>query len=122
MARRPAGEVTRVETLAAEGALPPNYLVQILIELKASGLVRSIRGKDGGYQLARPASEITFADVLRAIHGPLFDSPAISDNRCPAEIQEAWRRLQTAVEREAATINFQQLLEGGAERNRMFYI
>ena len=122
MARRPAGEITRVEALATEGGLPPNYLVQILIELKASGLVRSVRGKEGGYQLARPAAEITFGDVLRAIHGPLFDSPALGDERCPAELRDAWQRLQAAVEREAAAINFQQLLENGAERNRMFYI
>ena len=82
-----AGVVRRVEELALEQGIPPNYLVQILLELKAKQLVRSVRGKDGGYLLARPPSQITMGDVLRAIHGRVFESPAQSDPKCPAELQ-----------------------------------
>src|SRR5207247_7144337 len=54
----PDGGARRVEELAAEQGVPSNYLVQILIELKANRIVKSQRGKDGGYQLARaPRSE-----------------------------------------------------------------
>ena len=60
----PTAVALRVEDLAAEQGVPANYLVQILIELKAQGIARSVRGKEGGYLLARPPAEITMADVL----------------------------------------------------------
>ena len=63
----PSGEVQRVEDIAGRHGIPANYLVQILLELKARGLVRSVRGKEGGYRLAKPPAEITFGDVLRGI-------------------------------------------------------
>ena len=118
----PTNLAVRVEQLAREQGVPANYLVQILIELKAQRIVKSHRGKEGGYLLARPPAEITLADILRSVHGQLFDSPALSDQQCPVELKDAWRRLQRAVEEEAASINFQQLLEADGERDRMFYI
>ena len=113
---------TRVEEIAAENGVPANYLVQILIELKSQQIVRSLRGKEGGYRLARPPSDITLADVLHCIHGALFDTPALSDSQCPPELRDAWLRLQKAVEKEAGAVTFQQLVEAGADRARMFYI
>lgn len=112
----------RVEEIARENGVPPNYLVQILIELKSAEIVRSLRGKSGGYQLARPPASITFADVLHCVHGALFDSPAFKDPRCPPELRDAWQRLRKAVELEAARMNFQQLAEAGGDPVRMFYI
>ena len=120
--RHGSGEVTRVETVAAENGIPPNYLVQILIELKSAQIVKSVRGKEGGYLLARPPAEISFADVLQCVHGPLFESPALTDEKCPPELREAWTRMRDAIEGEARAINFQQLLEVAGERERMFYI
>jgi Rrf2 family protein len=116
------GQAVRVETLANEQGIPPNYLVQILIELKAQGLARSLRGKEGGYLLSRPPVEITLGDVLHAIHGTVFATPALEDNQCPAELQRAWQRLQNAVEETASDINFQQLLDEGRDKEKMYYI
>ena len=118
----PSGAVQRVEDIAAHRRIPPNYLVQILIELKSRGLVQSVRGKAGGYRLARPPAEITFGDVLRAIHGEVFNTPALSNGKCPPELHRAWLRLKTAAESAADAVNFQQLVEEGAEKERMFYI
>jgi Rrf2 family protein len=59
------------EELARRQAIPKNFLENILTELRRAGIVRTRRGADGGYQLARPAAEITVADVLRAVEGPL---------------------------------------------------
>ncbi len=59
------------EQLAGAQRLPPKFLEAILAELRQAGLVCSRRGADGGYWLARPASEITVADVMRATDGPL---------------------------------------------------
>lgn len=112
----------RVETLAAEQAIPPKYLAQILLELKAQQLVRSQRGKDGGYLLARPPAEITLGAVLRCIHGHVFDTPALEDTRCPPELRLAWRQLQSTLERAADSITFQHLIDQSAERGKMYYI
>ncbi len=108
-----AGRSVKADEMAAEQGIPANYLVQILIELKAKQLVRSVRGKQGGYLLARPPAEITLADVLRAVHGEVFDSPALSDRKCPPELRDAWQRLQESVESAAGALTFQQLVERG---------
>jgi Rrf2 family protein len=62
--------VTAVQ-LAEAQQIPPKFLENILSQLRRSGLVRSQRGPEGGYWLARPANEIFLADVIRAIDGPL---------------------------------------------------
>lgn len=118
----PTGAARRVEDLAAEQGLPANYLVQILIELKAQKIVKSLRGKDGGYLLARTPAEITFGDILRCVHGQVFDSPALSDPHCPPELRAAWKKLQSVLENAADAITFQQLLDEGAEKAKMYYI
>jgi Rrf2 family protein len=118
----PTGEAVRVEDLAVEQCVPANYLVQILIELKATGIARSVRGKEGGYLLARPPAEISLGDVIRAVHGTVFDTPALSDTDCPPELRRAWQRLQQAVNDSADEITFQRLLEERAEKEKMYYI
>lgn len=116
------GAAVRVEDLAAEQSVPGNYLVQILIELKAQGIARSLRGKEGGYLLAKPPAEITLGDVLRAVHGAVFDTPALNDPECPAELRRAWQRLKDSLERTAAAVTFQKLLEESSEKEKMYYI
>jgi Rrf2 family protein len=59
------------ERIAEAQHIPFKFLENILIELKHAGLVRSQRGAEGGYWLARPAYEITLAEVVRAIEGPI---------------------------------------------------
>jgi Rrf2 family protein len=118
----PTGAALRVEQLAAEQGVPANYLVQILIELKAHGIARSVRGKQGGYLLARPPSEIKLGHVLRAVDGQVFDTPALGDSDCPLELRHAWRQLQRALEAAADAISFQQLLEESAGKEKMYYI
>jgi Rrf2 family protein len=65
------GVPVKGEQLARSQSIPQNFLENILTELRRAGIVRTRRGADGGYQLARPAAEITVADVLRAVEGPL---------------------------------------------------
>jgi Rrf2 family protein len=116
------GAAVRAEDLAAENGIPPNYLVQILLELKAQQIVKSQRGKDGGYTLARPPGEITFGDVLRCLHGQVFESPGANDPGCPAELRNSWSALQQALDRAANEINFQKLLDDAAAKEKMYYI
>jgi Rrf2 family protein len=123
LAQHYAGGVARtVDDMASEQGIPPNYLVQILIELKSAQIVKSQRGKDGGYLLARPPSEITFGDVLRCIHGEIFDSPALGNPPPPPELRQAWEELRRAVNQTADAITFQQLIEAGLDRGKMYYI
>jgi Rrf2 family protein len=118
----PNGVALRVEDLAEEQGVPANYLVQILIELKSQGIARSVRGKEGGYLLARPPAEISLGDVLRAVDGTVFDTPALSDSDCPPELHRAWKRLQQAVGSAADEITFQKLLDENMAKEKMYYI
>jgi Rrf2 family cysteine metabolism transcriptional repressor len=123
LARRYAGGAAlRVEDLASEQGVSANYLAQILVELKAQGIARSVRGKEGGYLLGRPPGEITLRDVLRAVDGTIFESPAFRDADCPAELKRAWERLRQAIEAAAGGITFQQLLEESSDKEKMYYI
>ena len=118
----PGGGAVRVEDLAAEQGIPANYLVQILIELKAQGIARSVRGKEGGYLLARAPATIRLGDVLRAVQGEVFDTPALGDANCPPELRNAWQKLKTAVDDAANRIDFQQLLDEVSAKEKMYYI
>ncbi|HWW00235.1 MAG TPA: Rrf2 family transcriptional regulator [Candidatus Acidoferrum sp.] len=118
----PAGRALKVEDLAAEQGVPANYLVQILIELKGQGIARSVRGKEGGYLLARPPAEISLGDVLRAVHGTVFDTPALADPDCPPDLRRAWQKVQQAVGAAADAITFQKLLDESSEKEKMYYI
>jgi Rrf2 family protein len=62
---------TKGDTIAQAQSIPVKFLENILSDLRHAGLVRSQRGADGGYWLNRPADEITVADVIRAVEGPL---------------------------------------------------
>lgn len=117
-----AGSARKVEDLAGEQGIPANYLIQILIELKAKQLVRSVRGKDGGYLLARPPAKITLGDVLRAMHGNVLDPPALGDPQCADELREAWSRFKLAVEQAADGLDFQAVLERAGDTAKMYYI
>lgn len=61
----------KIDEVARAGAIPAKFLESILAQLKREGLVGSKRGSEGGYWLARPAAEVTVADVVRLIDGPL---------------------------------------------------
>jgi len=65
------GSPTSVRDIADRTSLPQPYLEQILLALKGAGLVRSKRGVGGGYVLARPAEEITLAQIVSAVDGPI---------------------------------------------------
>jgi Rrf2 family protein len=59
------------DRIATAQAIPPNFLENILADLRNAGLIASRRGAEGGYWLAQPAGEISLADVIRAVDGPL---------------------------------------------------
>jgi Rrf2 family iron-sulfur cluster assembly transcriptional regulator len=82
---------TSVKEIAERTALPQPYLEQILLALKGAGLVRSKRGVGGGYVLARPPIEITLAQILSAVDGPMA-TPVDEHDHCEGHcvLQEVW--------------------------------
>ena len=67
-----------ISAIAADQKLPRKFLEIILLDLKNGGLVHSYRGKLGGYRLAKPASQISFGEIIRMIEGPLALVPCVS--------------------------------------------
>jgi len=76
LARNFEKKLITISELAEANDIPQKYLEQILISLKQSGFVRSVRGPSGGYKLSKSPVEITTAEVIRSIDGPL--APVIS--------------------------------------------
>ena len=71
LATSPDGRPVKAERIATAQKIPLNFLENILGELRHAGIVRSQRGADGGFRLAKPAERVTIADVMRAVEGPL---------------------------------------------------
>jgi Rrf2 family iron-sulfur cluster assembly transcriptional regulator len=82
---------TSVKEIAERTSLPQPYLEQILLAVKGAGLVRSKRGVGGGYVLARPPEDITLAEILAAVDGPITTLMEEHDH-CEGHciLQEVW--------------------------------
>jgi len=90
------------ERLATAQAIPPKFLESILLELRRGGLVVSQRGAEGGYRLGRAAAEITVADVIRAVEGPIATirgvrPEEVSYSGSATALREVWIDLRTAM-------------------------
>jgi Rrf2 family protein len=99
----PARPVTADQLAQAQG-IPPKFLESILLQLRRGGVVNAQRGPEGGYWLARPAGEISLADVIRVIDGPLANvrghrPETLGYQGAAHALQEVWIALR-ASERE----------------------
>jgi Rrf2 family protein len=106
------------ERLASAQDIPLKFLESILLQLRRGGIVQSQRGPEGGYWLARPAEEISVADVLRAIDGPLTlvaghrpGTVAYPDE--VAALQDVWEDTRAALRRVLEDATFDRLAESG---------
>ena len=95
-------EVIKGERIATAQAIPLNFLENILLDLKQAGIVSSRRGPDGGYFLAKPAAEVSIADIIRAAEGPLATvrgvRPQSLDYAGSAEpLQQVWIALRASL-------------------------
>jgi Rrf2 family protein len=90
------------EAVAQREQIPVQFLQKIFHELRRARLVSSQRGPDGGHRLARPPDEITVADVIRAVEGPLAEvrgelPESLHYNGSAVPLQEVWIALRTNV-------------------------
>ncbi len=92
----------RLRTISQAHRIPPRFLVQILLQLKASGLVASIRGSSGGYQLARSPASISLAEVINAIDRNSATPPeplAMPRSPTAQSVREVWEEIQSEEKR-----------------------
>lgn len=108
--------LTAEEVAGAQG-IPSRFLGSILTDLRRAGLVTSRRGTDGGYRLARPAREISVADVMRATDGPLAEvrglRPEMTSYTGAAEhLQAVWIATRAALRAVLEPISLDHVAQG----------
>ena len=105
------------EALATEQAMPVRFVENTLVDLKRAGMVTSQRGTDGGYRLARPASAIAVADIIRALEGPLAEVHGLRPDQRSYEgtaenLQGVWIALRAAMRDVLETVTLDKVLSG----------
>jgi Rrf2 family protein len=111
------GEPVKGERLAETQDIPLQFLEHILLELKHARLVRARRGARGGYWLARDPAEITLADLIRAVEGPLANiqdmAPEATDYPGKAErLSEVWVAVRASLRRVLEAVTVADLRDG----------
>jgi Rrf2 family protein len=105
------------ERIAQAQAIPAKFLENILADLRQGGLVRSQRGVDGGYWLARPAEEISVADVIRVVEGPLANVRGARPDDVEyagsaARLRDVWLAVRVNLRAVLETVTLAQLARG----------
>ncbi len=117
LAAAAGGDPVKGEQIAKAQDIPLQFLEQILLELKHARLVQARRGARGGYWLARPPEEITVADVIRAVEGPLANihesAPEDLHYEGAAErLRDVWVAVRHNLRAVLETINLAELSQG----------
>ena len=116
-----AQDVTPVRELAELSAIPEPTASKVLKALARAGVVDSVRGAHGGYRLARAASEITVAEVIEAIEGPIAVTECVdADSGCTLEehcgVRANWQRINAAVHTALQAISLADMARPDAAR------
>jgi Rrf2 family protein len=114
------GRLSHIEELAKIEAVPANYLVQILSELRNGGLITSRRGKHGGYVLSRPPEKITLYDIVKLIEGDLLELGGNADGQSGKRVQQVWRDVRATLETKCKSYTLDMLMTKGP--GEMYYI
>jgi Rrf2 family protein len=111
------GARRKVDDVAQAQGIPVSFLENILTQLRSSGIVRSQRGPEGGYWLARPASEINLAQVIRAVEGPLVGirgqrPEEVSYDGAAESLQQVWIALRANLRKVLERVTVEQVAKG----------
>ena len=122
LAAAPEGAQVKGERLATSQSIPLRFLENILLQLRHAGIVESRRGADGGYKLARPPEEITLADVIRAIDGPLAgvsgQRPETLDFKGTSEpLRDVWIAVRASLRGVLEGVTLADVASGGLPDN-----
>lgn len=113
-------ELAHIEDLARVEAVPANYLVQILSELRNGGLITSRRGKQGGYALARAPEQISLFDIVKLIEGDLLELKGTGGGQSGRRVDQIWREVRLALEAKCRAYSLDKFVTKGGED--MYYI
>ncbi|WP_435747255.1 RrF2 family transcriptional regulator [Nocardioides sp. SYSU DS0663] len=121
MAQRADGKPVSAEELGRLQEIPHGFLQAILADLRRAGVVMSQRGQSGGWRLARPAEEVSVADVIRAVDGPLVSvyglrPEAVSYNQSAEVLQHVWIAARRSLRDVFEATSIQQLADGRLPR------
>ncbi len=118
------GQVS-LKSVAERQGLSENYLEQLFSSLKKSGLVKSIRGAQGGYLLAKPAEKILVGDVLRSLEGTLcpvdcidLEMPVSCDKADSCVTAAVWAKLRDKINEVVDSITVADLVQQHQEKTR----
>ncbi len=113
----------RVKAIADAHGIPLRFLVQILLQLKTAGLVASVRGAAGGYQLAHRPADITLADIIGAIDPEQPARAAAQGPASPAKqaIHSVWREIHAEEQRILEHLTLAELVRRTQESNAVTY-
>ena len=117
--RKGLDDLAHIEELAEKEAIPANYLVQILNELRNGQLIISKRGKQGGYALARPANEITITEIVTIIEGDLLAAELSHNGFSGRQVAKVWRNIGEALKDKADSYTVADMI---ASQEEMYYI
>lgn len=111
------GGPVKGERLATSQQIPGKFLENILTELRHASLLRSQRGAEGGYWLARPASEIMVADIIRAVDGPLANvrgqrPETIEYEGAAKNLTEVWVAVRASLRSILEHVSLAELVDG----------
>src|SRR5262249_53907347 len=114
----------RLKTMAENHGIPQRFLVQILLQLKGAGLVASLRGAAGGYQLARRPETISVAEVIDVIDRSPAARPtplALPPSPAVRAVRGIWQQVQVAERRILEETTFADLVRGTLQGNALTY-
>ena len=106
--RWPSKDPMRINDLAERQGIPLRYLVQILLQLKQLGWVKSSRGKKGGYNLAQPPERIVLGEVIEAIGGPLLPIAETSGQE-KSVFSGIWNEVEESISQILGEITFEDI-------------
>ena len=112
-----AGDLLTAEQIAQAQEIPLNFLENILRDLRRAGIVESRRGQAGGYVLARPAGDISLADVIRAVEGPLanvrgLSADALEYQGSAAKLRDVWVALRASIRSVLEQVTLEDVARG----------
>jgi Rrf2 family transcriptional regulator, cysteine metabolism repressor len=116
LTRHSVDPLVRRNDIAARQGVPSDYLDQIMIRLRAGGLVESIRGRNGGYRLARKPQEISLWNIFSAVEDSIYPAECLGENsQCGFEAEcvafSVWEEIFTAVRAPLETMTLQSICE-----------
>ncbi|GAA3529381.1 RrF2 family transcriptional regulator [Nocardioides daeguensis] len=117
MASRSDGRAVSAEELGRLQDIPHGFLQAILADLRRAGIVMSQRGQSGGWRMAREATTVSVADVIRAVDGPLVSvyglrPEAVNYNEAAEVLQHVWIAARRALREVFEDVSIQQLADG----------